>query len=73
MRERNCLRLRETMCGANGAVLVCGLPLRADMEPDTSVIARRMAEMNRLRFRLALLGEMKPPASHGDRPRRRLT
>ena len=75
MRERNRLRLRETTRGANGAVLVCGLPLRGDASPVTSVTARRMPEANRLRFRLALLGEIKPSASamraFADAPRRR--
>ena len=62
LRERNRLRLREAMRGANGTVFVCGLPLRGDASLVTSVIARRMPEANRLRFRLALLGEIKPSA-----------
>ena len=77
LRERNRLRLREAMRGANGTVLVCGVPLRGDMEPVASVIARRMSDANRLRLRLALPGQMKPSASSmpafADRPHRRWT
>ena len=50
------------MRGVNETVFGCGLPLRGDMEPVASVIARRMPDANRLRFRLALLGQVKPSA-----------